>query len=65
VKRGSGKKHPRIVSEAEWLALGKEDIQPDMAKGFSAGSRKVLSSLKSLFETGRGLPVWAPAREAT
>ncbi len=59
--------HSRVTFEIDAvdtmprLTVTHEDLEPDsdMLKGITNGWPRVLSSLKSLLETGRPLPTWA------
>jgi hypothetical protein len=46
------------------LTVTHDELEPDspMHSGVSEGWPRVLSSLKSLLETGRALPTWAGKR---
>jgi uncharacterized protein YndB with AHSA1/START domain len=47
------------VGEMVRLTVTHEDLDPDMLRKISLGWPRVLSSLKSLLETGRPLDTWA------
>ena len=57
--------HSRVAIDLETvgqmvrLTVTHEDLQPDMARKIASGWPRVLSSLKSLLETGRALDTWA------
>jgi uncharacterized protein YndB with AHSA1/START domain len=48
-----------VVGEMVRLTVTHDELQPEMAKKIAAGWPRVLSSLKSLLETGRALDTWA------
>jgi uncharacterized protein YndB with AHSA1/START domain len=56
--------HSRVTFELERvgemvrLTIEHEDLDPEMERKISQGWPRVLSSLKSLLETGRPLPTW-------
>ena len=60
-------KHSRVTFTLEplddmtRLTVAHDELEgdPDMLRGISAGWPRVLSSLKSLLESGRPLPTWA------
>ena len=60
-------KHSRVTFEVEPVAdmvrltVTHAELEPDseMLRGISHGWPRVLSSLKTLLETGRPLPTWA------
>ena len=58
-------RHSRVTFEIEPLAemvrltVTHERLDPEMRRKVAAGWPRVLSSLKSLLETGRPLPTWA------
>jgi len=58
-------RHSRVTFEIETvgkmarLTITHEDLDPDMLGKISLGWPRVLSSLKSLLETGRPLDTWA------
>jgi uncharacterized protein YndB with AHSA1/START domain len=47
------------VGEMVRLTVTHDELQPEMAQKIAAGWPRVLSSLKSLLETGRALDTWA------
>ena len=47
------------VGEMVRLTVTHDELQPEMAQKIAAGWLRVLSSLKSLLETGRALDTWA------
>jgi len=65
-------RHSRVTLELEpiedmvRLSVTHEDLagDPQMLGKISAGWPRVLSSLKSLLETGRALPTWAMAKSS-
>ena len=52
------------VDEMTCLTVTHDELEPgsDMEKGITWGWPRVLSSLKSLLETGRPLPTWSKAK---
>jgi len=58
-------RHSRVAIEIEAvgemvrLTVTHDELQPEMAQKIGAGWPRVLSSLKSLLETGRALDTWA------
>lgn len=57
--------HSRVAIDIETvgdmvrLTVTHDELQPEMARKIAAGWPRVLSSLKSLLETGRPLDTWA------
>jgi uncharacterized protein YndB with AHSA1/START domain len=57
--------HSRVAFELETvgqmvrLTVTHDELRPEMARKIAAGWPRVLSSLKSLLETGRALDTWA------
>jgi uncharacterized protein YndB with AHSA1/START domain len=57
--------HSRVAIDIEAvgdmvrLTVTHQDLQPEMARKIATGWPRVLSSLKSLLETGRALDTWA------
>lgn len=57
-------RHSRVAIDVEpvgqmvRLTVTHDELQPEMAKKIAAGWPRVLSSLKSLLETGRALDTW-------
>jgi uncharacterized protein YndB with AHSA1/START domain len=47
------------VGEMVRVTVTHDELQPEMARKIAAGWPRVLSSLKSLLETGRALDTWA------
>lgn len=58
-------RHSRVAIDIEQVAdmvrltVTHEELEPGMARKIAAGWPRVLSSLKSLLETGRALDTWA------
>jgi uncharacterized protein YndB with AHSA1/START domain len=58
-------RHSRVAIDVETvgqmvrLTVTHDELYPDMAQKIAAGWPRVLSSLKSLLETGRALDTWA------
>ncbi len=47
------------VGQMVRLTVTHDELQPEMARKIATGWPRVLSSLKSLLETGRALDTWA------
>jgi uncharacterized protein YndB with AHSA1/START domain len=62
---GDSSRHSRVAIDIEpigsmvRLTVTHDELDPEMARKIAAGWPRVLSSLKSLLETGRALDTWA------